>query len=131
MVRQTFDLLGQPVPGERLQGCDDAGMQRPPPLLEKAAVGDLVGEGVLEGVLVLREEARLVEKLGRLQMCKAAMQRRLGQLGNGLEQGQGYLGADHGGGLEEVFFLGGQAIDARRQHRLHRSRHLDGRQYLC
>ena len=27
MVRQAFDLLGHPVPGERLQGLDDAGVQ--------------------------------------------------------------------------------------------------------
>ena len=35
MVGQPFHLLGHPVPGERLQGLDDAGMQRPPPLLEQ------------------------------------------------------------------------------------------------
>ena len=50
MVGQAFDLLGQPVPGERLEGLDDAGMERPPPLLQETAVGHLVGEGVLEGV---------------------------------------------------------------------------------
>ena len=26
MVRQPFDLLGHPLPGERLQGLDDPGM---------------------------------------------------------------------------------------------------------
>ena len=76
MVRQAFDLLGHPVPSERLQGLDDAGMQRPPPLLEQAAVGHLVGQGVLEGVLALGEEARLVEELGRLEVREAAVQRR-------------------------------------------------------
>ena len=86
MVRQAFDLLGHPVPGERLQGLDDAGMQHPPPLLQEAAVGHLVRQGVLEGVFVLGEQARLVEELGRLQVRQAAVQRRLGQLGNGLQQ---------------------------------------------
>ena len=54
MVRQAFDLLGHPVPGERLQGLDNAGMQRPPPLLQQLSVGHLVGQGVLEGVLRAR-----------------------------------------------------------------------------
>ena len=38
---------------QRLDDLHDAGMQRPPPLPEQAAVGDLVGKGVLEGVLPL------------------------------------------------------------------------------
>ena len=77
MVGQAFDLLGHPVPGERLQGLDDAGMQRPPPLLQEAAVGHLVGEGVLEGVLVLGKEPRLVQELGRLQgASRLTVQRR-------------------------------------------------------
>ena len=39
---------------ERFDGLDDAGVQRAPPLLEQAAVGHLVGERVLEGVLRAR-----------------------------------------------------------------------------
>ena len=105
MVRQAFDLLGYPVSGECLKGLDDAGMQHPPPLLQQAAVGNLMGQGVLEGVLALGKEPRLVEKLGRLEVRQAAMQRVLGQLGNGLEQGEGHLGANDGGGLEEALFL--------------------------
>ena len=54
MVGQPFDLLGQPLPGERLEGLDDAGMERAPPLLEQRLVGHLLGEGVLEGVLDAR-----------------------------------------------------------------------------
>jgi hypothetical protein len=33
MVSQVFDLFGEPVPGECLEGLDNPGMQRPPPLL--------------------------------------------------------------------------------------------------
>ena len=76
MVGQPLDLLGQAVPGERLDGLDDAGVQHAPPLLEQAAVGHLVGQGVLEGVLQLGEEARLVQELGRLQVRETAVQRR-------------------------------------------------------
>ena len=58
-------------------------MQHPPPLLQETAVGHLVRQGVLEGVLALGEEARLVEELGRLEVRQAAMERLLGQLGDG------------------------------------------------
>ena len=58
MVGQAFDLLGQPVSGERLEGLDDARMERPPALLQETAVRHLVGEGMLEGIL--RSGNRLV-----------------------------------------------------------------------
>ena len=131
MVRQAFDLLGHPVPGERLQGLDNAGVQHPPPLLEQTAIGDLVRQGMLEGVFVLGKQACLVQELGRLQVRQAAVQGLLGQLGNSLQQGQGYLRANDRGGLEEALLLRRQAVDARRQHRLHRGRHLHARRGLC
>src|SRR5262249_53802550 len=105
LVGQAFGLLGPPVPSERFEGRDDAGMQRPPSLLEQTTVGHLMGQGMLEGVLTLGKETRLIEKLGRLEVRHAAMQRVLRQLGNGLEQGEGYLGANYGGGLEQALFL--------------------------
>ena len=89
MVGQALDLVRQAVAGERFQGLDDLRMQRPPPLLEQTAVRHLVGQGVLEGVFVLREEAGLIQELGRLEVGQATVQSLLGQLGNGLQQGQG------------------------------------------
>ena len=77
MVRQSVDLLGQPVGIQLLQGRHNAGVQHPPPLLEETAVGHLVGEGVLEGVLPLGEQARLVEELGPLELRQTAVQRLL------------------------------------------------------
>jgi hypothetical protein len=41
-------------------------MQGLAPILEQRAVGDFMGERMLEGVLGIRKEARLVQKLGRL-----------------------------------------------------------------
>ena len=73
MVGQAFDLLGHPVPGERLEGLDDAGMEHPPSFLEQTAVGDLVGEGVLEGVFVVRKEPRLVQEFGGLEVRQTMM----------------------------------------------------------
>ena len=78
MVRQGLDLLGQAIPSERFQACDNASMQHPPPLQQQAAICHLVGEGVLKGVLALGKEPRLVQELGRLEMCQTALQCRLG-----------------------------------------------------
>src|SRR5919108_656166 len=50
-------------PIEGLEGLHKAGMEDPPPLLQEAAVGHLVGEGVLEGALGFEKEPRLVEEL--------------------------------------------------------------------
>jgi hypothetical protein len=68
---------GQPVGRQRLQGRHYAGVQYPPPLLEEATVGHLVGEGVLEGVLPLGEQACLIEELGPLELRQTAVQRLL------------------------------------------------------
>ena len=70
MVRQPFDLLGQAVPGERLQGLDDAGMQA------RAApgggfVGHLLGEGMLEGLFELGEEAGFVQEFAACRWVSA------------------------------------------------------------
>ena len=130
MVRQAFDLLGHPLGRERLEGLDQARVQHPPPLQQEAAVGHLVRQGMLEGVFRLGEQARLIQELGRLEVRQAAVQRLLGQVRNGLEQGQGHLGANDGSRLEEPLLLRRQPVDARRQHGLHRGRHLNGRQRL-
>ena len=72
MVRQAFDLLGHPVGRERLEGLDNARVQHPPPLLQEAAVGHLLRQGMLEGIGRLGEEARLIEELGGLEVRQAA-----------------------------------------------------------
>ncbi len=113
MLGEAFDLLGQPLPGERLQSLDNAGMEHPPPLLQEAPVGHLVGEGMLEGILVVGKEPCLVEELGRLEVHETAMERRLGQLGDGLQQRQGDFRPDDGGGLEEAFLLRWEPIHTR------------------
>jgi hypothetical protein len=45
-----------------------------------------------------------------------------------LEERQRHLRADDGGGLQELFFCRRQPVDACRQDRLHRGRHLDTRE---
>src|SRR6266487_5862340 len=99
-------------------------MQGAPPLLEQRLIGDLLSQGVLEGILDVGKEARLVEELGGLQMGESQTERRLRRLGNGLEERQRHLGADDGGGLQELFLLRWQPVDTRRQDRLDRRGHL-------
>ena len=105
MVRQAFDLLGHPLGRERLKGLDNARVQHPPPLQQETAVGHLVRQGMLEGVFRLGEQAGLIQELRRLQVRQAAVQRRLGHVRNGPQQGEGHVRANHGGGLEQAFLL--------------------------
>src|SRR5262249_40631539 len=113
MLGQALDLLGQSLGIESLKPLDNASMEGAPPLLEQTAVGDLVSQGVLEGEFALWEQLRLVEKLSCLQVVEATVQRLLGQLGNGLQQGEGHLCADDRRGLEQTLLLGRQPVDAR------------------
>ena len=127
VVGQALDVLGEPVGVEALDGLDDPGVERAPALLEQAAVGHLVGERVLEGVLEVGEEARLVEELGGLEVGEAVgAARPSGSSAIACEQGDGHVLADDRGGLEEALVLRRQPVDARRQDRLHRRRDLDG-----
>ena len=128
MVGQAFDLLGQPLGRERLEGLDNARMQRPPPLLQETAVGHLLRQGMLEGVGGLGEAVGLIEELGRLEVRQTLLQGRLRQLGDGLQQRHGDIHANDRGGLQEALGLRRQAVDARRQHRLHGGRELEVRQ---
>jgi hypothetical protein len=81
-------------------------MQRAPPLVQQAAVGHLVGQSVLEGILMGGKEPYLVQQFCRLEQRQATMQDVLGQLGNGMQQWQGHLGANHGSRLQEPLLLG-------------------------
>ena len=63
-------------------------------------------ERVLEGVLEIREEARLVEELGGLEVGEPATQLFLGQLGDGEQERERHVLADDRGRLEQPLVLG-------------------------
>ena len=65
-----------------------------------------MGQGVLEGPFALGEQPRLIEKIGGLQMGKAVVEYLLGHFGNGQQERQGDLGANHGSRLQEALLLG-------------------------
>ena len=48
-------MLGQPVRIEAFDGADDPRVQGFAPLLEQGAVGDFMGECMLEGVFGIRK----------------------------------------------------------------------------
>ena len=120
VVRQPFHLVGEPVGIVLFDGRHNAAMEQALPLVQQPPIGHLVRQGVLEGVLALREQAGFVEELGGLQVRQAAVQRLVGRVGNGLQQRPGHLRANHRGGLEQALLLRWQPVNARRQYCLHR-----------
>ena len=60
---------------------------------------------MLKGIFELGEEACLVAELGGLQSYERTPQRLFGPIGDRLEDGEGHLCADDGGGLKECLVL--------------------------
>jgi hypothetical protein len=58
VVGQPLDVLAQSVGMEALDRLHDPGVEGAPPILQETAVGHVVGQGVLEGVLEVGEGAR-------------------------------------------------------------------------
>ena len=84
-------MLTQPVRVQPLDGLDDCSVERPPPVPEQALVGYLVGQRVLERVLEIREKARLIEELRRLEAAETAAQLVLAAFGDGREERERYV----------------------------------------
>jgi hypothetical protein len=88
MVREAFDVFATPLDRERFQRLHDASVEEAPPLVREILIGDLLGEGVLEGgVLALGKEARLIEELSGLQVSETVPDLLLRLLGDGLQEG--------------------------------------------
>src|SRR5262249_50201438 len=100
MMTQTVGVFAEPIGIQALDAVHDFAMEATPPVVEQAAVGDLVGEGMLERVLEIREEMRLIEELGGLEMTEAVAERLRALAGDRLEQGKRDVLANHGGGLQ-------------------------------
>lgn len=120
VMRETLDLLAGSIVVKRLDGSDDPCVKLTAALMQEASVGDLVGERMLERVLGVREELGLVEELGGLKVCETFPERIVGCVGNGCEEGERDVFADHGCGLKEPFVVRLQAVDTGRENRLRR-----------
>src|SRR5262245_6744698 len=119
---EPLSLLGQAPGRELLDGRDNACMQCPLLLAKESLVGHLVRKRVLERVLEVREEPRLVEELRGLQARELGAYAILGRVDDGQEQREWHVLADDGSGLKEPLALRREAIDAGRQDRLHGGR---------
>src|SRR4029453_14049280 len=115
MWGERFYLFAEPVDVQFFDGAHDTPVEEPTALLQQAAVGHLVGQRVLEGVLEGGEQLGLVEQFGRLQPGEETAEVRLGQVGDRLERRKWHVLADDGRRLEQSFILRRQGIDPGRE----------------
>jgi hypothetical protein len=111
VVSQPLDVFGQPIGIEAFDGLDDATVEGAPAVLEQTAVRHVVGEGMLERVLEVREDPGLVEQLRGLQAPERGVQLAVGEVGDGLEQREGDILPDHRRCLEQRLVAGCQSVD--------------------
>src|SRR5262249_35152846 len=124
-MRQTLEVLVEPISIERLDRVHDARVKLAAPLLQQAAIRHFVGERVLEGVLEILIEPGLVEELGGPQAVESGPQRLIRPIGDRPEEREWHVLADDRAGLKEALVLLGEPVDARRQHHLDRRGNLD------
>jgi hypothetical protein len=119
VVGQPLSLLGDALGRESLDGLSDPGVQGALLVVEQPLVRHLMRERVLERVLEVRKDPRLVEELRGLEVGELGAHLVLRRVGNSQEQGHGHVLADDRGRLEQSLGLGHQAVDARGQDGLH------------
>src|SRR5262245_53111256 len=127
MVGESLGVLLQALAGRPLDRFDDLRVERAAALLQEAAVRDLVRERMLERVLDLGEESRLVQELGGLQPCQTLAQLALAQVSDGFKQVERHVLADDRGGLQQTLVLRVEAINAGGNDGLRGRRYLQGR----
>ena len=125
MMRQRIVVLRQTRGTEPFDGLRGALMQDLAPLQQDGMVGHFLREGVLERIFQLGEQPCLIEELRGLQMRQAPVH---GRHGPSTSAWSSVAGTRCRGRRPPAggFFLPGQPVDARCQHRLHRGRHLHG-----
>ena len=89
VMRQTLDVLGRcESSGRRLERLDEACVESAAAILEQAAESHVERQRVLERVLEDREEARLVQELGGLEVVQTPAKLVLRDVGDGFQQGR-------------------------------------------
>ncbi len=74
MVGEALDALLETPSMKPLDRLGDLGVEGPAAIVEQTRVGDFVDQRVFEGVLEIREKARLVEELSRQEVVEAGAQ---------------------------------------------------------
>jgi hypothetical protein len=88
MMCEPLDLLAKPVGKKPFYRIHDSRVDVAAAFVEHSAVGDVVGEGVLEGVLQVGKELCRVEKLGSLQIVEQTAKPVFCQPANCMQQGE-------------------------------------------
>src|SRR5262245_41151662 len=104
---ETLEVLIEAVGIQPLDGGDDLPVQGAPLPIEQAAVRHLVGQRVLERVLHLGKQTRLVEELRGLKVSETAAKRVVIDARDRSYQGEGHVLPDDGGALKHPLLLGG------------------------
>src|SRR2546426_2659592 len=125
MMGKPLDLLAQAIRVEPFDRLHDPGMKGAATIAEEAAVRDLVGQRVLEGVLEVGKELDLVQEVCSLQQGEATSELVRRKVGNRLKHLERHVCPDDRGCLEHGLFLGAQAVNPGGEERLHGDRHLD------
>jgi hypothetical protein len=89
-------------------------MERAATLVDETAVGHFVGQGMLEGIPRIGEQGRLIQELGPLKSGQGPAKPLVGEVGNGLEEGEGYVLADRGGASSVFSSASSRSIRAAR-----------------
>ena len=123
VMRELLDVLAETVGVQVLDGADDGPVQRLPALAQEPAVGDVVRQRVLERVLELGKQSRLVQELTGLEASEAAAAGFLVEAGHREQERERHVASDDRRRLQQALVVSGEPIDARREDRLHRRRH--------
>jgi hypothetical protein len=67
MMREQLDHFAQAIRVQPLDRRHDGSMKGAPPILQQAAIGDIVGERMLERIFQIWEQPCLVQELRRLK----------------------------------------------------------------
>ena len=94
-------------------------MLLPPGAFQQSMIGRFLNQRVLERIDRLRDKAGFVQEFGGLELCQALGESLLGQPGDGSEEREGHLFANHSRALQHTFSDCRQAIYASRKHRMH------------
>ena len=125
MVSEPLDVLGEPTRIEAFDGTNDTAVELRAPVLEHGPVRHVVSQRVLERVLGIGREARLVEELCRIQARESALHVLFSGVRHGVQQREGHVLADDRRRLEQQLVLSREPLDPGRQDHLHGRRDLD------
>src|SRR5262249_46847133 len=100
MMGEAIDPLNEAVGIQSLDTLGDACVEPSTPVVDEAAIGNLMGQRVLERVFEIREESRFIEQLGALKPGEPAPEVVVREAGDRLKQSEGYILANHRRGLQ-------------------------------